>query len=127
MPPGTDQALEAERRDPPNEGPAGRLFTRIVTFDRMEVVSLFHSIIYLGLLVSAFLLGGPQPWTFVLGLTHGIIWIVMSLTAVAAVHFSVINLRLAVAIALLGCIAPFFGSAEFIRQSRQRSRAEVAG
>ena len=127
MPPGTDQALEAERRDSPNEGPAGRLFTRIVTFDRMEVVSLFHSIIYLGLLVSAFLLGGPQPWTFVLGLTHGIIWIVMSLTAVAAVHFSVINLRLAVAIALLGCIAPFFGSAEFIRQSRQRARAGVAG
>ena len=48
----------------------------------------------------------------------------MSLTAVAAVHYGVINLRLAVAIALLGCIAPFFGSAEFIRQSRLRSRAE---
>lgn len=123
MLPGTDQALRAKRQEPSTEGPAGRLFTRIVTFDRMEVVSLFHSIIYLGLLVSAFLLGGPQPWTFVLGLTHGIIWIVMSLTAVAAVHFSIINLRLAVAIALLGCIAPFFGSAEFIRQSRQRSRA----
>ena len=127
MIPGTDQALRAEGREPPTEGPLGRLFTRIVTFDRMEVVSLFHSVIYLGLLVSAFLLGGPQPWTFVLGLTHGIIWIVMSLTAVAAVHFSVINLRLAVAIALLGCIAPFFGSAEFIRQSRQRSRAGAAG
>lgn len=113
------QEVRGGRPAPPTDGPVGRLFTRVVTFDRMEVVSLFHSVIYLGLLVSAFLLGGPQPWTFVLGLTHGIIWIVMSLTAVAAVHFSVINLRLAVAIALLGCIAPFFGSAEFIRQSRQ--------
>ena len=61
MPPGTDQALEADRREPPTEGPVGRLFTRIVTFDRMEVVSLFHSVVYLGLLVSAFLLGGPSP------------------------------------------------------------------
>ena len=89
----------------------------------MEGVSLVHSAIYLALLISAFVLGGPQPWTFIFGLSHGIIWIVMSLTAVAAVHFSVIDVRLAVAIALLGCIAPFFGSAEFIRQSRQRSRA----
>ena len=123
MRPGTHQVLEGERQGAPAEGRPGRLFTRLVTFDRMEVVSLFHSIVYLGLLVSAFLLGGPQPWTFILGLTHGIIWIAMSLTAVVAVHFSIINLRLAVAIALLGCIAPFFGSAEFIRQSRQRSRA----
>ena len=115
----TEQALERKGRGATDERGFGRLFTRLVTFDRMEAVSLFHSVIYLGLLISAFLLGGPQPWTFILGLTHGIIWIVMSLTAVAAVHFSVINLRLAVAIALLGCIAPFFGSAEFIRQSRQ--------
>ena len=119
----TEQALERKGRGATDERGVGRLFTRLVTFDRMEAVSLFHSVIYLGLLISAFLLGGPQPWTFILGLTHGIIWIAMSLTAVAAVHFSVINLRLAVAIALLGCIAPFFGSAEFIRQSRQRSRS----
>lgn len=84
----------------------------------MEAVSLAHSAIYLALLVSAFALGGPQPWTFIFGLSHGLIWIGMSLTAVAAVWLGVINLRLAVAIALLGCIAPFFGSAEFIRQKR---------
>ena len=124
---GTHQALEGGRRGTRTEGRFGRLFTRLVTFDRMEAVSLFHSVVYLGLLVSAFVLGGPQPWTFILGLTHGMIWIVMSLTAVAAVHFSVINLRLAVAIALLGCIAPFFGSAEFIRQSRQRARTNPGG
>lgn len=99
-------------------GAFGREFTRIVTFDRMEAVSLTHSAIYLALLIAAFALGGPQPWTFIFGLSHGLIWIGMSLTAVAAVWLGVINLRLAVAIALLGCIAPFFGSAEFIRQKR---------
>ena len=119
---GAQQEVRGGPPAPPTDGSVGRLFTRVVTFGRMEAVSLVHSVIYIGLLVSAFLLGGPQPWTFVLGLSHGIIWIAMSLTAVAAVYFAVINVRLAVAIALLGCIAPFFGSAEFIRQSRQRSR-----
>ena len=86
----------------------------------MEVISLLHSFVYLGLLVCAFLLDGPQPFTFILGLTHGQIWIGMSITSILAVHFRVINLRLALAVALLGCIAPFFGSIEFLRQSRQR-------
>lgn len=84
------------------------------------MVSLCHSLVYLGLLVCAFLLGGPQPFTFILGLTHGLIWIGMSIASLLAVHYRVINLRLALAIALLGCIAPFFGSFEFLRQTRQR-------
>jgi len=88
----------------------------------MEAVSLTHSVVYLGLLVCAFLLDGPQPITFVLGLSHGLIWIGMSLTSIAAVHYRVINLRLAVAIVLLGCVAPFFGSIEFIRQNRLKTR-----
>jgi len=86
----------------------------------MEAVSLTHSVVYLGLLVCAFLLDGPQPITFILGLSHGLIWIGMSLVSIGAVHFRVINMRLAVAIALLGCVAPFFGSIEFVRQSRQK-------
>jgi len=105
----------------------GNRFTEVVTFDRMEAVSLTHSVIYLGLLVCAFLLDGPQPATFILGLSHGLIWIGMSLTAIAAVHFRVINLRLAVAIVLLGCVAPFFGSIEFVRQNRHRDRKVAAG
>lgn len=106
------------------QGALGREFVKVVTFSRMEAVSLIHSAIYLALLISAFALGGPQPWTFIFGLSHGLIWIAMSLAAVAAVWFGVINLRLAVAIALLGCIAPFFGSAEFIRQNRSRREAQ---
>lgn len=106
-------------------GSFGREFVKTVTFNRMEAVSLFHSGIYITLLILAFALAGPQPWTFIFGLSHGLIWIAMSLTAVAAVWFGVINLRLAVAIALLGCIAPFFGSAEFIRQKRAARTAAM--
>lgn len=84
----------------------------------MEAVSFTHSLVYAGLLICAFLLAGPQPFTFIFGLSHGLIWIAMSLTCLAAVRYRVINLRLAVAVVLLGCVAPFFGSAEFLRQGR---------
>jgi hypothetical protein len=89
----------------------------------MEGVSLFHSVVYTGLLICAFVLGGPQPITFVLGLTHGILWIGMSILSLFALHYKVINMRLAVAITILGCIAPFFGTIEFILQSRRKTAA----
>jgi hypothetical protein len=89
----------------------------------MEVISLFHSCVYTGLLICAFLLGKPQPITFILGLSHGLLWIGMSITSILAVHYRVINLRLALAITLLGCIAPFFGTIEFLLQSRRRRLA----
>lgn len=102
----------------------GGWFRRTITFNRMEAVSLTHSVVYFALLISAFLLGGPQPWTFIFGLSHGLIWIGMSITSVLAVRYGVINLALAVAIAVLGCVAPFFGSAEFLRQKHRRKEAE---
>ena len=102
----------------------GEWFRRVVTFNRMEVVSLTHSVVYFALLISAFLLGGPQPWTFIFGLSHGLIWIGISITSVLAVRYGVINLTLAVAIAVLGCVAPFFGSAEFLRQKHQKKLAQ---
>ena len=57
---------------------------RVVTFRRLEAVSFVHSAVYLSLLVCAFVLGNPQPETFILGLAHGVIWIGMSLVCIAA-------------------------------------------
>ena len=42
------------------------LFTRVVTFGRLEAVSFVHSCIYTALLVCAFALNKPEPATFVL-------------------------------------------------------------
>jgi hypothetical protein len=89
----------------------------------LERVSFAHSCVYLSLLVCAFALGKPQPATFVLGLTHGLLWIAMSLACIAATRLRIVPLRLAVAVAVLGGIGPFFGSAEFIREQRRRERA----
>jgi hypothetical protein len=93
-----------------------------LTFDHLKVVSFTHSCIYTGLLVCAFALGGPQPWTFVLGLSHGLLWIGMSLACLAAARMRIVSLRLAVAVAVLGGIGPFFGSWEFVREGRRAAR-----
>jgi hypothetical protein len=79
--------------------------------------------VYLALLASAFAAGKPEPVTFVLGLTHGILWILMSLACIAAARLGVVSLRLAVAVAVLGGIGPFFGSYEFIREQRRGDRS----
>jgi hypothetical protein len=99
------------------------LFTRVVTFRRLEVISFFHSCIYLALLVCAFALHKPEPATFVLGLSHGLLWIGMSLTCIAASRWRVIPFWLAVCVAILGGLGPFFGSLGFIYELRRQSQA----
>jgi hypothetical protein len=83
--------------------------------------------VYTALLVCAFAIGKPQPETFVLGLTHGLLWIGMSLTCIVCVRLRIVPLRLATAVAVLGGIGPFFGSAEFVRESRRRAARTGAG
>lgn len=99
---------------------SGPLFTRVVTFGRLEAVSFVHSCIYSALLVCAFALNKPEPATFVLGLSHGLLWIGMSLTCIAATRWRVIPFWLAVCVAVLGGLGPFFGSLGFIYEFRRR-------
>jgi hypothetical protein len=93
----------------------------LITFRRLEAVSFFHSIVYLSLLVCAFALGNPQPETFVLGLSHGLLWIGMSLVCIAAARARVIPFWLAVTVAVLGGLGPFAGSAGFVIADRRRA------
>lgn len=89
-------------------------------FTRLKWTSFFHSCVYTSLLICAFALGKPQPETLVLGWTHGLLWIGMSLACITAARMRIVSLRLAVAVAVLGGIGPFFGSAEFVRAQRAR-------
>jgi len=91
-----------------------------LTFTRLKWVSFTHSCVYTALLICAFAAGKPQPLTFVLGLTHGLLWIFMSLACITAARLRVVSLKLAVAVAVLGGIGPFFGSYQFIREQRER-------
>lgn len=91
-------------------------------FRALECVSFAHSCIYGALLVCAFAAGKPEPATFALGLAHGLLWIGMSLACLAAARLAVVPLRLAVAVAVLGGLGPFFGSYEFVREQRRERR-----
>ena len=91
-----------------------------LSFTRLKWASFTHSCVYIALLVCAFAAGKPEPLTFVLGLSHGLLWIFMSFACIAAVRLRVVPLRLAVAVAVLGGVGPFFGSYEFIREQRRQ-------
>jgi hypothetical protein len=95
-----------------------------LTFTRLKWTSFFHSVVYLCLIASA-LAGFADP-TLVLGWTHGILWIVMSMACIAAVSRRVIPLRVAVAVAVLGGLGPFIGSYEFVREQGRRARVGSA-
>jgi hypothetical protein len=97
-------------------------FVRVVTFGRLEAVSITHSCIYLSLLICAFVLGNPQPATFIFGLSHGLLWIAMSLICIAAARWRVIPFWLAVTVAILGGLGPFLGSLGFVVEARRRGR-----
>ncbi|MGI8715775.1 MAG: hypothetical protein ACR2NR_21855 [Solirubrobacteraceae bacterium] len=92
----------------------------IITFRRLEIASFTHSLVYLALLLCAFVFGNPQPETFVLGLAHGVIWIAMSLVCIAAARAHVIPFWLAVTVAVLGGLGPFAGSIGFVVADRRR-------
>jgi hypothetical protein len=95
---------------------------RHITFRRLEIASFTHSVVYLSLLVCAFALNNPEPITFVLGLTHGLMWIAMSLICIAAARARIIPFWLAVTVAVLGGLGPFCGSAGFVIADRRRSQ-----
>jgi hypothetical protein len=92
-----------------------------ITFRRLEIASFTHSAVYLGLLVTAFALGNPEPETFILGMSHGLLWIAMSIVCIAAARFRIIPFWLAVTVAVLGGLGPFAGSIGFVVAERRRS------
>jgi hypothetical protein len=99
---------------------------RRISFGGLEAASFVHSAVYLGLLVCAFAAGNPEPETFILGLTHGLLWIGMSLVCIAAARARIVPFWLAVTVAVLGGLGPFAGSIGFVLQSRRRRAQELA-
>jgi hypothetical protein len=89
-----------------------------LTFTRLKWTSFFHSVVYLSLIACA--LAGLALPTLVLGWTHGILWIVMSIACILAVRQRVIPFRVGIAVAVLGGFGPFIGSYEFVREQRRR-------
>jgi 4-amino-4-deoxy-L-arabinose transferase-like glycosyltransferase len=100
--------------------------SRVLTFERLKWASFTHSAVYTVLLV-VWLVPGLHGFEMVFGMAHGLGWIAMSLACIAALRLRVVNLRLAVAVAVIGGVGPFVGSLEFVRQERRRRGAGTAG
>ena len=110
----------------PPESPRPRGRVPSLSFTTMKRLSFAHSGAYL-LLLAVWLIPGLALAETIFGYTHGIGWILMVLFVLLALQARVLGLRLAFAVAVLGAIAPFFGSWEFIREQRRRDAAGDPG
>ncbi len=93
---------------------------RLITFNRLRAVSFVHSCVYLALIVCAITLGSRPTATYMLGWTHGLLWIGMSLVCIAAARARIVPFWLAVTVAVLGGLGPFAGTIGFVVESRRR-------
>jgi fatty acid desaturase len=91
-----------------------------LSFGTLKRLSFTHSTIYVILLV-VWLVPGLAAGETIFGFAHGLGWIAMVLLIFAALYARVVPLRTAFAVSVLGGIAPFFGSYEFVREERRRA------
>lgn len=94
------------------------------SFRLLEAMSLLASAVYAGLL---YLWLGPEvpAATMVLGWTHGLLWIALSLLALVAVRRGTIPFWLAVTVVVVGGVGPFAGTVGFLVEDRRRAHASA--
>jgi phosphotransferase system glucose/maltose/N-acetylglucosamine-specific IIC component len=97
-------------------------FRRHFTYGRLEAASIIHSVIFAALMVSAFLLGKPEPATFVFGFLHGVLFIAMAVVCAFAGVYEVLPPKVVVAVIVFGGAGPFIGSLWFVRYADERPR-----
>jgi uncharacterized membrane protein len=106
---------------PPRRAAAGGF----PSFRLLEALSFTASAVFAGLLL--FWLGPDAPAaTMVLGWTHGLLWIALSLLAIVAVRRGTIPFWLGVTVAVVGGVGPFAGTVGFLVESRRRKQVCAA-
>ncbi len=111
--------MSDEAASPKQRGPS-------LSHGALKKLSFAHSTVYICLLI-VWLVPGLALATSIFGFVHGIGWILMVLLILLALRARVVPLRTATAVAVLGGIAPFFGSYEFIRERRRREDSAATG
>ncbi len=90
----------------------------------VKLASFTHSAIYL-VLLAVWLVPGLAAEEQVFGLLHGLGWFAMCALVLTALRLRLVDIRLATAIAVLGAVGPFIGTAEFVRQDRRREDVDA--
>jgi hypothetical protein len=95
--------------------------TRLTSFSTLRTISFVHSTVFAALLLVWL---GPHAPTakLVLGWTHGLLWIGMSLLVVVAARRRTIPFGLAAVVAIVGGVGPFAGTIGFIVVDRRRAK-----
>lgn len=95
---------------------------RFPSFAFLEALSFTASAVYAGVLVLW--LGPEVPTaTTILGWTHGLLWIALTLLSLLAMRRRTIPFWLAVTVIVLGGVGPFAGTIGFVVEARRRARA----
>ncbi|CAB4875703.1 unannotated protein [freshwater metagenome] len=94
-----------------------------LSFTTLKRLSFAHSTAYACLLI-VWLVPGLALGETVFGYLHGVGWILMVVLSLLALRARVITMRIAAAVCVLGAVAPFFGTWEFVREGRRRKVAE---
>jgi hypothetical protein len=98
----------------------------LASFRFLRGLSFTNSTVFTGLLII-WAAGSPEPETFLFGLTHGLMWITLSVLSLAAVRRRAIPFWLAVLVAVIGGLGPYVGSIGFVLARRRGWGAEGAG
>lgn len=101
----------------------GATLRRVLGFRVLMIASFVHSVLFTGLLLCAFVLGKPEPITFVFGFTHGVLWLLMCIACGVAAKLGTVPTTTALTVIVLGAAGPYLGSIDFIREERSRRRA----
>ncbi len=88
------------------------------SFAFLRALSFTNSAVFCGLLIL-WVAGSPEPVTFAFGLTHGLMWITLSVLCLLAIRRRTIPFWLAVLVAVIGGLGPFAGSAGFVWVKRR--------
>jgi hypothetical protein len=95
------------------------------SFRLLEALSFVASAVFAGLLL--FWLGPDVPTaTMVLGWTHGLLWIALSLLCIVAARRGTVPFWLAVTVAVVGGVGPFAGTVGFLVESHRRKQVRAA-
>jgi hypothetical protein len=113
--------------DPPPPGrnarpPNASALARLLSLRNLAALSLVHCVLFTGLMLCAFVLGKPEPVTFVFGFTHGVLYLVMSVAVGVAARLRTVSPTTAVVVIVLGAAGPYFGAFDLVREERRRRR-----
>ncbi len=113
---------DGARRLPPDDTPLARL----LSLRNLAALSLVHCVLFTGLMFCAFVIGHPQPVTFIFGFTHGVLYLVMSIAVGVAAKLRTVSPTTAIVVIVLGAAGPYFGAFDLVREERKRRRALLA-